>query len=79
MWHIQVSRKWTKKDEKPAILDREFGSETPTKAFENEINGWEEVTNDDQHDAPCENCQNLFNSFSFGKANFFSQKMNIKT
>ena len=40
--------------------EREFRSETPTDTFENEINVAEEASNYDQHDALCENCQNIF-------------------
>ena len=46
---------------KAVIPEREFRSETPTDTLENEINVAEEASNYDQHDAPCENCQNMFN------------------
>ena len=53
-----------KANEKAVIPERELRSETPRDNFENKINVAEEASNDTQHDAPCENCQNMFNFHS---------------
>jgi hypothetical protein len=53
-----ASIKEKKEDSEIAVIPEK---ETPTDTFENEIDFAEEASNDDKHDAPCENCQNMFN------------------